>query len=70
MIEGKEVQEYFSHHPESVKKLEGLTFHDGEHARPLEVSDIKYISEQGWEGQPGMYAWYYPQEVPHYTRID
>lgn len=78
MLEGKEVTKYFEDHPESVKALEGIqcqykfpeTFEPDEQLyRPITQDDIRFISFEGWEGQPGVYAWYYPLGVPHYCRI-
>lgn len=78
MLKGKEVKKYFEEHPECVKKLEGIKFQykfpvthepNEEIYRPLTVEDISYISFEGWEGQKGVFAWYYPCGVPHYTQI-
>ncbi len=78
MLEGKEVKAYFESHPEAVAVIENteaqvecwrpeLT-HD-EMYRLLKVDDIRYITFEGWFGEPGVYAWYYPGGVPHYTKI-
>lgn len=79
MLEGIQVKEYFEKHPECAEKLKGIRFQyklpqtfepDEELYRPLEISDIHFISFEGWEGQKGVFAWYYPCGVPHYAKID
>ena len=78
MLEGKQVTDYFKKHPEAAEMIKGMMFQyrlpktfepDEELYRPLEISDIKYISFEGWEGQKGVFVWYYPCGVPHYTQI-
>ena len=78
MLEGKEVTKYFEDHPESVKALEGIqcqykfpeTFEPDEQLyRPITRDDIRFISFEGWDGESGVFAWYYPLGVPHYCRI-
>lgn len=78
MLEGEQVTKYFKDHPESVKALEKYkyqfkfpeTFEPGEEIyRPLTTEDIHFISFEGWEGQKGVFAWYYPMGVPTYCRI-
>ena len=78
ILEGDQVKEYLENHPECMEKLQGVryqfalpkTFSDDEVIeRPLEVSDIERISFKGWDGQAGVFAWYYPCGIPHYTKI-
>ena len=78
MLEGKQVLDYFKKHPECAEKLKNIKYQfrhpktfepDEELYRPLEVSDISFITFEGWEGQKGVFAWYYPCGVPHYTQI-
>jgi len=78
MLEGKQVLDYFKEHPECAEKLKNIKYQfrhpktfepDEELYRSLEVSDISFITFEGWEGQKGVFAWYYPCGVPHYTQI-
>ena len=78
MLEGIQVKEYFKEHPECADKLKDISVQtkfphqakDGEDIyRPLEIDDISFITFEGWEGQKGVFAWYYPLGVPHYCNI-
>lgn len=78
MLEGEVVKKYFEDHPEAIKALEGIrvqykfpeTFEpDEEIYRPVTVDDIRFISFEGWEGQKGVFAWFYPLGVPNYCKI-
>ena len=70
MLEGKAVKEYFKKHPESLKAIENIQFQEEEDIyRALTVDDIHFISFEGWEGQKGVFAWFYPCGVPHYCKI-
>ncbi len=79
MLRGAEVKAYFDEHPKAREIVEnteaqfkcwrpGLSHEDM--YRLLTVDDIMYISFEGWEGQPGVFAWYYPGGVPHYMSIE
>lgn len=78
MIEGAAVKAYFETYPEKAARLEGIMYQfklpgddpEEETHRPLSVDDIKYITFEDMNGNPGTYAWYYPVGVPHYTCID
>lgn len=74
MLEGKDVSNYFLKHPESVERLNGFKYQTGTGEnmteRTLEASDIKYISFKGWNGEAGVFAWYYPNDIPHYIKIN
>lgn len=37
--------------------------------RLLTVDDISFITFEGWQGERGVFAWYYPNGVPHYMKI-
>lgn len=78
MLQGDQVKEYFEEHPEAKELIEctevqfkcwqpGLEHKDM--YRKLTLDDIVYISFQGWCGEDGTFAWYYPGGVPHYMRI-
>ena len=78
MIEGNDVKIFFENHPEALEILEHteaqfkcwrpeLT-HD-EMYRLLTVEDVHFITFEGWFGEPGVFAWYYPGGVPHYLKI-
>lgn len=78
MLEGKAVKEYFETHPEAVQIIENteaqfrcwrpeLT-HDDMY-RFLTVDDVSFITFKGWTGERGVFAWYYPNGVPHYIKI-
>ena len=80
MIEGKAVLDYFEKHPEARAVVESTDvqyrcwrpeFGDNKELywRKLTVEDVKYISVGGWCGEPGIFAWYYPEGVPHYLKI-
>ena len=80
MLEGSKVKEYFDEHPECVEALKALEFQTEcwrpefgfdrtKYIRPVTVDDVHYISFEGWFGEPGVFAWYYPCGVPHYARI-
>ena len=78
MLEGEAVKKYFKDHPEAVKALEGIHYQykfpetfepDEEIYRAVTIEDIRFISFEGWEGQSGVFAWFYPLGVPHYCRI-
>lgn len=78
MLEGKAVKEYFNKHPECLKAIENIQFQskypyqaeeNEDIYRPLTVNDIQFISFEGWEGQKGVFAWYYPCEIPHCCKI-
>ena len=71
MLKGKAVKEYFNEHPESLKAIENIQFQEGNEdiCRQLTVDDIHFISFEGWEGQKGVFAWFYPCGVPHYCKI-
>ena len=78
MIEGAAVKEYFDQHPDKAAMLEGVMYQfklpgddpDEVIHRPLTIDDVKYITFEGWYGEPGTYAWFYSCGVPHYTCID
>lgn len=38
--------------------------------RSLEIDDISFITFEGWQGEKGVFIWYYPLGVPHYSKID
>lgn len=78
MLQGAEVRQYFKDHADAKEIIEnteaqfktwqpGLT-HE-EMYRKLTIEDITYITFEGWQGEKGVFAWYYPGGVPHYTRI-
>lgn len=78
MLEGKEVKAYFENHPEAKATLErtelqfecwrpGLSHNDM--YRLLTVEDVRFITFSGWFDEPGVYAWIYPDGVPHYVKI-
>lgn len=78
MLEGIEVKKFFETHPDAKKRVENteaqfecwrpeLTHEDM--YRLLTVDDIKYISFEGWFGEKGVFAWYYPGGVPHYMKV-
>lgn len=76
MIEGDAVRAYFDEHPEAGPMLDGVMYqfrlpgdNDEPTHRPLTIDDIKYITFEDIEGNPGVFAWYYPVGVPHYVRI-
>lgn len=79
MLTGEQVKKYFANHPEAVKCLEGIEWQnkieyqlkEGEELikRPLAVDDVEFITLKGWEGQAGIFAWYYPCDIPHYCKI-
>ena len=78
MLKGKAVKEYFKEHPESLKAIENIQFQfklpsqaegNEDIYRALTVDDIHFISFEGWEGQKGVFAWFYPCGVPHYCKI-
>ena len=77
MLSGEDVKKYFSEHPECVESLKGVKYQfkfpendpNEEIYRPLQIEDIHFISFEGWEGQKGVFAWYYPLGVPHYIQI-
>ncbi len=78
MLEGEAVKKYFKDHPESVKALDGVryqfkfpeTFEPGEKIyRPLATEDIHFISFEGWNGERGVFAWFYPMGIPHYVKL-
>ena len=78
MIKGAAVKEYFEKHPEAVPMLDGVMYQikipgddpDEVIHRPLTVNDIMYISFCDWEGNNGVFAWFYPCGVPHYISIE
>ena len=61
MIEGKEIEKYLSENPIFEENIKNMG---------LSVSDIRYITFEGWFGESGIFAWHYPEGVPHYCRID
>lgn len=77
LITGENVKKYFEEHPEAVEAIQNIEVQTKldphltkeELYRPLRIEDISLISFEGWEGQKGVFAWYYPLGVPHYTRI-
>ncbi len=78
MLEGEQVTKYFSDHPEAVEALKKYkyqfkfpeTFEPGEEIyRPLTTEDIHFISFEGWNGECGVFAWFYPMGVPHYVKL-
>lgn len=78
MLEGEQVTKYFEDHPDAAEALKKHKYQykfpetfepDEQLYRPITQDDIRFISFEGWEGQPGVYAWYYPLGVPHYCRI-
>lgn len=80
MLEGKQVKEYFENHPEAVEIIERMEmqfvipdpekdYKDEDIYRPLTLEDVKFITFGGWCGEAGVFAWYYPCGVPHYTQI-
>lgn len=79
MLEGKEVKDFFESHPDAKKIVENTEaqfvcwrpeLSHNDMYRFLTVDDIHYISFEGWFGEPGIFAWYYPGGVPHYLKID
>lgn len=79
MLRGIQVKEYFKEHPECAERLKNISIplnfpYQNENReveeRPLEVDDIQFITFEGWEGQKGVFAWYYPLGIPHYCKID
>lgn len=79
MLKGAAVEKYISDHPEIKEAIKGIEFQHSlpktmrethkELYRPLELSDIRFISFEGWQGEKGVFAWYYPCGVPHYAQI-
>lgn len=80
MLEGKAVIDYFEQHPEARAIVENSEiqfrcwqpeFGDNRELywRKMTVEDVKYISFGGWFGEKGVFAWYYPEGVPHYMKI-
>lgn len=80
MIEGKAVAEYFEQHPEAKVVVESgeIQFRcwrpefEGKRElywRRMTIADVKYITNGGWFGEKGVFAWYYPEGVPHYMKI-
>ena len=77
MIKGAAVKEYFEKHPEAVQMLDGVMYQfrlpgdsDEPTHRPLTIDDIRYITFEDIEGNPGVFAWFYPCGVPHYISIE
>lgn len=79
LLEGDQIKKYFADHKEAAAIIENteaqfktwqpeLT-HD-EMYRKLTLDDIQYISFEGWQGEKGVFAWYYPCGVPHYIKIN
>lgn len=78
MLRGTKVKEWFEKHPEAKKTVEsteaqfkcwqpGLSHEDM--YRNLTIDDVHFISFEGWFGEKGVFAWYYPGGVPHYMKI-
>ncbi len=79
MLEGAEVKEYFEKHPEAKEIIESTEaqfetwkpeLSHEEMYRLLTVDDVKFISFEGWQGEKGVFAWYFPCGIPHYTKIN
>lgn len=77
MLEGKAVRKYFTNHPEAKDIIEnmeiqikcGFDLKYEEMYRKLNIQDVRYISFEGWFGEKGVFAWYYPMGAPHYVKI-
>ena len=80
MLEGKAVTEYFEQHPEAREVVENSEiqfrcwrpeFGNNRELywRKMTVDDVRYITFEGWFGERGVFAWYYPEGTPHYMKI-
>lgn len=80
MLEGRAVTEYFNRHPEAKAAVESMEIQfrcwrpefEGKREmywRKMTLEDVRYITFEGWFGEKGVFAWYYPEGVPHYAKI-
>lgn len=75
-----EVKTWFEGHPDAVKVVEDFDFqqylpysghgdtHD-EIYRKATIDDVKYISQNGWYEEAGVFGWLYPCGVPTYIML-
>lgn len=75
----EEVRAWFDAHPAARELVESTEIqwrlwrpeyaHEDYH-RMLTVDDICHIAQGGWQGEPGVFAWFYPCGVPNYMCVE
>lgn len=75
----EQVRAWFDGHPEARELLESTEFQwrcwrpefeHGDYYRLLTVDDVRRVTQGGWFDEPGTFAWYYPDGVPHYMCVE